>query len=139
MYSKGSEERLINFITRSQSRRVISSSPQTAMSRSVDFLSRASTSSSNYPGPSTSTSKHATTLPLSSRILITDTLSCPSLFLLTQLIVRQLRKPSRVDIKGKGKASKVVLVGVREVESEYNNILKKQASHFLCLLTCVEG
>ncbi|GAA6010346.1 hypothetical protein JCM11491_006278 [Sporobolomyces phaffii] len=90
------------------------------MSRSVDFLSRASTSSSSG-GPSR--------LPPNSSILITDSVQSPAVFLLTLLIARALRKqtpPPGGDIKGKGKA-KVVLVGVSEVESEYTNILKKQS------------
>ncbi|GAA5903700.1 uncharacterized protein JCM6883_005088 [Sporobolomyces salmoneus] len=91
------------------------------MSRSVDFLSRASTSS--VAGPSRSN----TTLPSSCSVLITDTLASPSLFLLTSFISRSLRKTTTpTDPKGKGKA-KVVLVGVREVEQEYTNILKKQS------------
>ncbi|GAA5986900.1 hypothetical protein JCM5350_000357 [Sporobolomyces pararoseus] len=97
------------------------------MSRSVDFLSRASTSSSSaIAGPSRST----TLLPPSSSILITDTLQSPSLFLLTQFISRTLlrkQQPGSSDAKGKGKALKVVLVGVREVEQEYTNVLKKQS------------
>lgn len=80
------------------------------MSRSVDFLA---TSSSSFA----STSR----LPPSTSILITDTLQSPSLFLATQLIARTLKPQDR---KGKGK---VILVGISEVESEYQAILKKQS------------
>ena len=81
------------------------------MSRSVDFLA---TSSSSFA----STSR----LPPSTSILTTDTLQSPSLFLTTQLIARTLKPQDR---KGKGK---VILVGISEVESEYQAILKKQVS-----------
>ncbi|GAA5929417.1 uncharacterized protein JCM15063_004143 [Sporobolomyces koalae] len=91
------------------------------MSRSVDFLSPASAST----GPLASGSR-SNVLPPATSILITDTLASPSLFLVTQLVARTLRKSVPIDLKGKGKG-KVVLVGIREVESEYTNILKKQS------------
>ncbi|GAA5828656.1 hypothetical protein JCM3766R1_003775 [Sporobolomyces carnicolor] len=91
------------------------------MSRSVDFLGRVTTSSTRAPGGLSSAP------PPSCSILITDTLASPSLFLVAQLISRTLRRTtSAADAKGKGKA-KVVLVGVREVESEYTAVLKKQS------------